>query len=138
MINSTKLSEDLTKAGILFDGCNDLGIVLYQGFEIQNRPDVKAVIDAYDPNDYDTLSNIVQNYLDSTVQEKGYANIVSCVSYISSNVTQWFTEAQTAANWRDECWNTFFPLLVQYISHDLPYPTEEELISQLPQIVWPN
>jgi hypothetical protein len=50
-INSTNLAKELIAAGITTHGnCNSNGVVLDDdGNEIQDRPDVKAVIAAHDP-----------------------------------------------------------------------------------------
>jgi hypothetical protein len=51
MIDINKLSNELQKAKIIFSGCNDAGVVWGKDgkTEIQNRPEVKAVIAAHDP-----------------------------------------------------------------------------------------
>ena len=59
MINSKKLSRELIDAGILGQGCNSNGIVWdMDGNEIQNRPDVIAVIAAHDPVDYVEIARL--------------------------------------------------------------------------------
>lgn len=51
MIKIILLQEELKTAGIEFGGCSDGGVVWdKQGNEIQNRPDVAAVIAAHNPN----------------------------------------------------------------------------------------
>ena len=55
MINATKLDLELKAAGIQFTGVNSLGVVWdLEGNEIQDRPDVLAVIQVHDPVDYIT------------------------------------------------------------------------------------
>lgn len=51
MININKLSNELKQANISFSGCNEAGVVWAEDgkTEIQNRPDVKAVIAVHDP-----------------------------------------------------------------------------------------
>lgn len=50
--NCTTLSEELTSAGILSAGCNSNGIVwdVDGTTEIQNRADVRAVLNKHNPN----------------------------------------------------------------------------------------
>jgi len=49
MINSSKLDKELKEAGIKFSGCNSNGVVFDGYNEIQDRPDVRAVLDAHAP-----------------------------------------------------------------------------------------
>lgn len=62
MINLRKLNKELKQAGISFAGVNDEGIVwgVDGKTEIQNRPDVFAIINSHDPNpepDVDIFEN---------------------------------------------------------------------------------
>jgi hypothetical protein len=52
IVNCQKLQEELTSAGIQSAGCNSNGIVwdVDGATEIQNRADVRAVLDAHDMN----------------------------------------------------------------------------------------
>lgn len=47
-------------------------------------------------------------WLDQKVKEKGYDNIVSCVSYLQSGVPQFRAEAQAASEWRDAVYSTLY------------------------------
>ena len=51
MINVEKLHKELEAAGIEFSGCNSNGVVwdIENVKEIQEREDVKSVIDSHDP-----------------------------------------------------------------------------------------
>ena len=52
IVNCQKLSEELASAGIQSAGCNSNGIVWDTDgtTEIQDRLDVKAILDAHNPN----------------------------------------------------------------------------------------
>lgn len=51
IINLEKLTRELLSAGIKISGCNEQGVVWAEDgtTEIQDRKDVKAIIDAHDP-----------------------------------------------------------------------------------------
>lgn len=92
MINSTKLTEELRSAGIEISGCNSSGIVWdLSGKEIQDRPDVLAVISLHDPVDHITS---LQDLLASEAPKQlrnipGWAtwDMGQTVDYINKNVT---------------------------------------------------
>ena len=49
MINADKLHKEIVSVGIEILGCNSNGLVWdLESREIQDRPDVKAIIDAHD------------------------------------------------------------------------------------------
>lgn len=71
-------------------------------------------------------------WLDQKVKEKGYDNIVSCVSYLQSGVPQFRAEAQAASDWRDAVYSTL------YKWEEAPpegVVTIEQAIERLPQPV---
>ncbi len=53
----------------------------------------------------------ITTLLDSTVQARGYDNIVSCVSYLTSGNETFKAEAQAASDWRDAVYSTGYTLL---------------------------
>jgi len=78
MINIKKLNEELLSAGIDTVGCNGKGIVWADEWdgerwnEIQDRKDVKAVIEAHDPTPEpeETLDEKIENLVDKKLKEK--------------------------------------------------------------------
>lgn len=82
------------------------------------------------------LVDALQKHLDETVQTRNYDNIVSCASYKNSQVTQFSSEATAAINWRDAVWVHCYQVLADYNNGLRPAPSVEELISELPTIVW--
>lgn len=80
------------------------------------------------------IINAVQIHLDATVQARGYDNMLTCVSYLLSGSQAWTEEAAAAAVWRDAVWEAVFAI----INAGAPYPTADDVISQLPPIVWPS
>lgn len=136
MYDTTILSNNLTAAEIIFSGCNSDGIVWdLKNNEIQTRPDVAAIIAAYNPDEIviRAINQAVQNHLDATAQAHGYNDMLACVSYATSLIPAWAAEGQDAAAWRDDCWQRTFDI----INAGAPYPTPAEVVALLPPIVWP-
>lgn len=136
MYNAQILSNYLTEAGIIFSGCNSDGIVWdLKNNEIQTRPDVAAIIAAYNPDEIviRAINQAVQNHLDATAQARGYDSMLSCVSYLLSGSQAWTEEAAAAAVWRDAVWEAVFAI----INAGAPYPTPAEVVALLPPMVWP-
>jgi hypothetical protein len=92
------------------------------------------------------LNIFVLRYLDKLAVSKGYgdngvtpmAAINSIVSYIEDKNTFFAAEAQVFKDYRSDVWT-----LCDAISNDVELglraiPTEEELLAELPPIVWPT
>jgi hypothetical protein len=75
-------------------------------------------------------------YMTSVAQQRGYSTTESCVSYINSTVLQWKNEATVYSEWRDACWLIIMPIIDGLQPSD-PVPTIDEIVAQLPVIVWP-
>lgn len=85
--------------------------------------------------DYTTA---IQKHIDQTAQSKQYADGVSLASYVTSTIPQWAEEALIFVEWRDQVWVYAYTELAKVQSGQRPQPTIEQLISELPQIVWPS
>jgi hypothetical protein len=85
-----------------------------------------------------TLTDIVQAYMDLTVKERGYDTILSLCSYATSTVPQFRAEAQAGVLWRDQCWSYGYGILAQVLAGQRAIPTVEEVMAELPQIKWPT
>lgn len=82
--------------------------------------------------------NIQMNfYMDSVAQQKQYDNALSCISYSTSSEESWKLQAQAFADWRTQCWIIINNILGS-LTPEQPVPTIEEIIPQLPVIVWPQ
>ena len=84
------------------------------------------------------LTSTVQGYLDSRAQERNYDNINSLCTYATSTRLKFAGEAQAAVEWRDEVWMYCYVELDKVLSGLRTAPTPEELIEELPRLVWPN
>jgi hypothetical protein len=78
----------------------------------------------------------VQQHLDATVRTRGYDSMLSCCSYVSSTDPTFSAEALDAAAWRDAVWRYCYDAQDDYTAGTRPVPTPDELIAELPALVW--
>lgn len=89
------------------------------------------------PNEQE-YADAIQKHINQVAKDRQYDDGVSLASYITSTNTQWKTEAETFVAWRDSVWAYAFNLMTQVQAGTAPQPSIEELINQLPQIIWPQ
>ncbi len=82
------------------------------------------------------LTKAVQVHLDSKAQEKGYDNIFTACTYANSTNATFQSEANTFVAWRDNVWAYCYQVMADVQGQTRTIPTEVELISELPQLVW--
>ena len=85
-------------------------------------------------NKYDTA---IENWLDSTVQQRNYKNVESCISYEGDNNPKYAREAEAVKAWRSAVYTQAEVLIAQYIGGDISaVPPIEQIIAELPQLDW--
>ena len=82
------------------------------------------------------LTKAVQEYMDATVQTRGYDNINSACSYATSTDAVFLAEAQACVAWRDKVWRFCYNTLAQVLAGQHDIPTADQLISELPTLEW--
>lgn len=82
------------------------------------------------------LKAAVQAHLDATVQARNYDGILSCASYASSTDPVFAAQGTAASAWRDAVWRHCYDVLADFEAGNRPAPTAEELIAELPALVW--
>lgn len=80
----------------------------------------------------------VQDYLDKTVQQKGYDNVYTCLSYKGDPDPIFSAEADAVLTWRSQVWRCAQSILNQWQQGQIEQPTISEVISQLPILTWPT
>lgn len=80
----------------------------------------------------------IQAHIDIVARSKSYADGFALASYVSSTIPAWAAEATTFVEWRDQVWVYAYTELAKVQSGQRPQPTIAELVSELPQIVWPS
>lgn len=79
----------------------------------------------------------IQLLLDSTALEHGYDSIISLCSYAESSNPEWKTEGTAGRAWRDACWMAAQKIQDDVIAGKRPLPTVDEVLAEMPAIVWP-
>lgn len=84
------------------------------------------------------LVDAVQGHLDATARSHYYDGILSLASYAASNNPPFAAEGRAGADWRDAVWLHCYGVLDDVTNGLRPVPTPDELINELPVMVWPS
>ena len=80
-----------------------------------------------------------QKRLDTFAQTKGYENINSATTYISSSVTKYKNEGTYASTVRDSTWTALYQIIDDANDGRRNQIKEfSEIVSELPTLVWPT
>ena len=82
------------------------------------------------------LTQVVQNYMDKTVQTRGYDNIHTACTYANSTDETFKAEGAACVVWRDAGWRKCYDILAEVQAGARAVPSAEELISELPKLEW--
>lgn len=82
------------------------------------------------------LKAAVHAHMDATVRVRNYDSIMSCCTYHSSTDPAFAAEGTAALLWRDAVWRHCYEVLADYEAGLRPIPTAEELIAELPALIW--
>ena len=91
------------------------------------------------PTIVEVLEQAVQKRLDDFAQTRGYENINSATTYISSTVTKYKNEGTYASTARDSTWNALYQII-----DDANDGKREKIVnfseieSELPSLAWPT
>lgn len=80
----------------------------------------------------------VQQHLDAFARTRNYDGILSAATYATSIVPKFKVEGQYAVEARDSTWAKCYEVLAAVEAGTRPMPTMEELIGELPELVWPQ
>lgn len=78
----------------------------------------------------------VQSYMDTKAQERGYDNIHTACSYANSTDEIFKAEGTACLAWRDSVWRKCYNILDEVKQGKRAIPTLEEVIAELPVLVW--
>lgn len=79
----------------------------------------------------------VQAMLDSQARERNYDGILSLCSYVTSTNPTFAAEAAAGIAGRDGAWSTCYQALADVQNNLRPAPTVEDLLLEIPAIIWP-
>ena len=83
------------------------------------------------------LTDGVQNWMDNIVQERNYDNVHTCVgTYLYSPIEKFRLEAEAVRDWVSYVWAKCYEMLAQVEAGERDIPTLEEVIAELPVLVW--
>lgn len=82
------------------------------------------------------LTNGVQKHMDKKAQERGYDNIHTACSYVNSTDEVFKAEGTACLAWRDKVWRKCYDILAEVKTGKRAVPTLEEVIAELPVLVW--
>jgi hypothetical protein len=80
-----------------------------------------------------------QKRLDAFAQTRGYENINSATTYISSSVTKYKNEGTYAATARDSTWSALYQIIEDATDGNREKIVDfSEIVSELPTLAWPT
>lgn len=83
------------------------------------------------------LTDGVQKWMDTKVQERNYDNVHTCVgTYLYSPVEKFRLEAEAVKDWVSYVWAKCYEILAQVKNGEREIPTLEEVINELPILDW--
>ena len=80
----------------------------------------------------------VQQHLDTFARTRNYDGILSAATYATSVVPKFKVEGQYAVEARDNTWAKCYEILAAVEAGSRPMPTLDELLAELPVLVWPQ
>lgn len=78
----------------------------------------------------------VQAHLDATARTRGYDNMLSACSYASGTHPKFSVEGKDCLAWRAAVWESAYQILTDVKSGVRSLPAIDEVIAELPPMVW--
>lgn len=97
-----------------------------------------AEIAAHAANIKAQVAAAVQRHLDTAVAERSYASAAAAVSYVGDPNPQWDAEGRAVLAWRSAVWTACYAALDAVLAGERPPLTPEEMVTELPPLVWPE
>lgn len=79
----------------------------------------------------------IEDWMNSVVAERDYDNIDTCIArYTDSPNPKYSAEAKAVKIWNTMVWDKCWDILAQVKTGERTIPTLEEVITELPKLVW--
>ena len=82
------------------------------------------------------LTEAVQGYMDSVAKTRGYDNMLSVCTYNNSGNAKFDAEGEACRRWRSAVWAACYAIMADVLAGKRLPPSKEELLAELPEIVW--
>ena len=85
-----------------------------------------------------SLRDAIHAHLDDVARARDYFSWETLTQFADSSIPDWVADYQAAIAWRDAVWVHAYTVIGQVQQGLRTVPTAEELIAELPTIVWPS
>lgn len=85
-----------------------------------------------------SVVEVVQKILDNFAMTRRYFGIISACTYANSTNPKFRAEGQYCVNMRDVYWGICYQILSDVLAGLRPIPTVEQVVKELPPLVWPT
>jgi len=106
--------------------------------DLQGRPVLRDPPAPTEEQIVASMTAEVQAHLDSEARTRNYDGILSLCTYATSKNPKFAAEGQAGVEWRDAVWAKCYAILADVQVALRPAPTVEQLIAELPAMVWPE
>lgn len=89
------------------------------------------------PATVDDYRRAIQGVIDSTARSRRYEDGNSLASYFNSGREDWAAESRAFCGWRDSVWTWAYALFERVQSGEVGPPTVNEVLQDMPKIIWP-
>jgi hypothetical protein len=83
-------------------------------------------------------TDAIKAHFDTIARQREYDSLLTIDTYKGSNVPKWAAEHAAYFTWRDQCWLVVYQILADVQAGLRPVPTPDQVISELPILVWPS
>ena len=104
---------------------------LPEGFSMEPPPPSLADLQAM-------FTAAIQEYMDSFFRQRNYDGVLSAATYATSTNAKFAAEGQYAVEMRDAIWAKGYAIMDAVLAGEREIPSIEEVLSELPALVWPD
>ena len=100
--------------------------------------EIEAILPSADKQVIASYIATIQQRLDDFARTRGYDGILSAATYATSTVPKFAAEGQYAVQIRDATWAKCYEILATVEAGTRPAPTLDDLLAELPVMIWPS